>query len=306
MHDNSILLTFDVEDWFQVENLRPWNPPSTWAERELRVEKSTHRILDLLDSVSLSISSAYNSGHSSPFSRSSHFLSATFFILGWIAKRCPHLVREIQARGHEVASHGDSHLMCTEMSPGELDQDLARSKTRLEDIIGQEVKGYRAPSFSISESILARIHQAGYAYDSSYNSFALHPRYGRMDVQSAGSQNGIAQQVGQDFWELPISNLRLGKKVVPWGGGGYFRLMPSVLFAWGVRRIVHTDGAYVHYLHPWEFDPDQPRIKEVSWQYGFRHYVNLKRTGAKLESLVQRMSDCCFVSCADYLCMLRE
>jgi polysaccharide deacetylase family protein (PEP-CTERM system associated) len=187
------------------------------------------------------------------------------------------------------------------MDQDDLDQDLVRSKSRLEDLIGQEVKGYRAPSFSVSEAILARIYKAGYTYDSSYNSFALHPRYGKMDFATGLDPNGIATQVSEGFFELPVSNLRLGKKVVPWGGGGYFRLIPGPLFTWGARKIVRTDGAYVLYLHPWEFDPDQPRVKEVSWQLGFRHYVNLKKTEAKLKRLIQRMSDCCFVSCSDYL-----
>ena len=300
---NFILLTFDVEDWFQVENLRPWNPPSTWSERELRVEKSTHRILDHLDSISQH-PSIPASQHSSISSHPS--ISSTFFILGWIAKRCPNLVREIHARGHEVASHGDSHLLCTDLGQDELDQDLARSKGHLEDLIGQKIRGYRAPSFSVSESVLERIYKVGYTYDSSYNSFALHPRYGRMDFQNAVSQNGIAIQTREGLWELPVSNLRVKGKILPWGGGGYFRLVPSALFTWGVRKIVHSDGAYVLYLHPWEFDPGQPRVKEVSWQFGFRHYVHLKKTAAKLESLIQRMSDCRFVTCSDYLCISHQ
>ncbi|MDZ7761102.1 MAG: DUF3473 domain-containing protein [Desulfovermiculus sp.] len=330
MHSNSIILTFDVEDWFQVENLRTWNPPSTWSERELRVEKSTHRILDLLDSISQH-SSIYshssipapvehpkggpgstgqasqprlNTPKGAPVQQGKHSsISSTFFILGWIARRCPQLVREIHTRGHEVASHGDSHLLCTDMDPDDLAQDLARSKARLEDLIGAEVKGYRAPSFSVNEAVLDQIRKAGYSYDSSYNSFALHPRYGKMDFRPGLETKGIATQVSQGFWEVPISNLRLCKKVIPWGGGGYFRLVPAALFAWGVRRIVHTDGVYVLYLHPWEFDPDQPRVKEISWQFGFRHYVNLKKTGAKLEKLIQSMSDSRFVTCSDYLCM---
>lgn len=315
---NSILLTFDVEDWFQVENLRPWNPPSTWAERELRVEKSTHRILDLLDSMASTVcpsgptvpasgrsasdsSLSSNSRHSSHSSPSRHSIPATFFILGWIASRCPQLVKEIRSRGHEVASHGDSHLLCTDMDPDDLDQDLIQSKALLEDLIGEEVPGYRAPSFSVNETILDRIQSAGYRYDSSYNSFALHPRYGKMDMTKAGSSTGIAIQVQNVFWELPVSNLALGGKVIPWGGGGYFRLIPSVLFTLGVRKILHTGDAYVLYLHPWEFDPDQPRVKEVSWQFGFRHYVNLNKTESKLANLIRTFADCSFVSCSDYL-----
>jgi len=299
MAQHHILLTFDVEDWFQVENLRPWNPPSTWHERELRVEESTRRILDLLDSMAASLSPSGPS--SAPSSNSRHSLSSTFFVLGWVARRCPGLVREISSRGHEVASHGDSHLLCTDMNRAELEQDLTRSKAQLEDLIGEEVTGYRAPSFSVNETVLERIRGAGYRYDSSYNSFALHPRYGRVELPAPLKGNGIAMEVRQGFFELPISNLRLLNRVIPWGGGGYFRLIPSFLFIPGVRRIVHTEGAYVLYLHPWEFDPDQPRVKEVSWQYGFRHYVNLDKTEAKLERLTKSFARCRFATCTDYL-----
>jgi len=339
MPQQHILLTFDVEDWFQVENLRQWNPPSTWDERELRIEHATHRILDLLDSISLSYSSpatrnpqpatassaadfpasqppsltasnsssSSNSRHLSHSSHFSHFntslhpLRATFFILGWIARRCPNLVREIQRRGHEVASHGDSHLLCTEMTQEGLARDLVQSKHMLEDLIGEEVIGYRAPSFSVSESILDQICAAGYTYDSSYNSFALNPRYGRMEFQDLPKKHGIIIQAWDGFFELPISNMAVGGTAIPWGGGGYFRLIPSWMFIKGVRKIVHTENAYVLYLHPWEFDPGQPRVRGVSWKFGFRHYVNLSKTGKKLERLIRSFTHCSFVSCTDYL-----
>ncbi|MCF8104146.1 MAG: DUF3473 domain-containing protein [Desulfohalobiaceae bacterium] len=294
-----ILLTIDVEDWFQVENLRPWNPPATWHERELRVEKSTHRVLDCLDELSCSLQSDL-SPDTTPYANRNQ-IRATFFVLGWVARRCPELVREIRKRGHEVASHGNSHLLCSDMSCSDLDLDLRESKALLEDCCGQEVLGYRAPSFSVNESVLERIHKAAYRYDSSYNSFALHHRYGKVDFRNSASVNGIAIQCRDGFFELPLSNLSLGQKVIPWGGGGYFRLIPSFLFVRGVRRILNTDGAYALYLHPWEFDPEQPRVKEASWQLGFRHYVNLDKTGAKLERLVKSFSFCRFVSCSDYL-----
>ena len=308
--DKYILLTIDVEDWFQVENLRPWNPPQTWNERELRVEKSTHRILDLLDSVP--ISHTPNQQHTTndssysclqPTTRQSWTpLRATFFVLGWIARRLPNLVREIQDRGHEVASHGDNHLLCTDLSSQELERDLQDSKSLLEDICGQEVIGYRAPSFSISESILKKIMNAGYKYDSSYNSFALHNRYGRVNFQNAKSSAGNVIQVDDGFYEVPISNLNLGKRVLPWGGGGYFRLMPTYIFVRGIKQILSKNNAYVFYMHPWEFDPDQPRVKGVSRQFGFRHYVNLHKTESKLQLLIDSLPDqCSFVSCLEYL-----
>ncbi|MCF8107698.1 MAG: DUF3473 domain-containing protein [Desulfohalobiaceae bacterium] len=305
-----ILLTIDVEDWFQVENLRPWNPPSTWHERELRVERSTHRILDLLDSMPLSFSSpaidnpqpaTLQASQPPSLPASQPALKATFFVLGWIARRCPGLVREIRERGHEVASHGDGHLLCSDMSCSDLDRDLQKSKALLEDLCGREVAGYRAPSFSVSEKVLDRIRQAGYRYDSSYNSFALHERYGKVDFRNATLGSGVALKVKDGFFELPLSNLSLQRRTIPWGGGGYFRLLPSGLFTWGVRRILQAKGAYVFYMHPWEFDPGQPRVREVSWQLGFRHYVNLDKTEAKLKRLVKSFSHCRFVSCSEYL-----
>jgi polysaccharide deacetylase family protein (PEP-CTERM system associated) len=303
MSPKHILLTFDVEDWFQVENLRPWNPPATWHQRELRVEKSTHQVLDLLDSISIrqTASSRKSWNHGGVRAVEPDSIQATFFILGWVARRCPDLVKEIRSRGHEVASHGDLHLLCASMSCAELDHDLAESKKILEDLIGQEIAGYRAPSFSISEPILKRIQDAGYAYDSSYNSFALHHRYGRMDFGQPLVRNGLAFQAGEGFFEIPVSNLTWGKKVLPWGGGGYFRIIPSLLFRWGVRKILHSQGGYMLYVHPWEFDPGQPRVKDVSWQYGFRHYVNLDKTETKLKKLISSFGYCRFVSCSEYL-----
>ena len=319
---HTILLTFDVEDWFQVENLRPWNPPSTWHERELRVERSTHRILDLLDAFSALLtknqrsgvkdqrsgvrdqgSGVRDQGSDKPGTKNQepgNRIQATFFILGWVAERCPGLVREIQSRGYEVASHGRNHLLCTGQDPAALRRDLTRSRALLEDLIGAPVLGYRAPSFSISEAVLDQIREAGYAYDSSYNSFALHHRYGRIAFRRTEG-SGVAMQYRPGFYELPVSNLLLGRKVIPWGGGGYFRLLPSLLFIPGVRKILKDDGVYVMYLHSWEFDPEQPRVKQVSWQFGFRHYVNLHKTGAKLERLVRSCARCRFVACADYL-----
>ena len=151
----TILITIDVEDWFQVENFKSLIPFSSWPSRELRVEKNTRQLLDIL-------------GHR----------RATFFILGWIAERLPGLVRDIHDQGHEVASHGYHHNLCNQQSVKELEKDLADSKKRLEDIIGASVVGYRAPSFSINEDVLKVIESCGYRYDSSFNSFAMHDRYG--------------------------------------------------------------------------------------------------------------------------------
>ncbi|MFA5905878.1 MAG: polysaccharide deacetylase family protein, partial [Desulfobacula sp.] len=152
-----ILLTFDVEDWFQVENFKEYISFSTWNSFELRVEKNTHKILDFLDSFSFKP-------------------KATFFILGWIAEKLPKLVQEIHKRGHEVASHGNDHHLCANLTETDLLMDLKSSKECLETIIGSRVYGFRAPSFALDDRVLRTIAKAGYLYDSSYNSFSAHGR----------------------------------------------------------------------------------------------------------------------------------
>jgi len=323
-NNHCILLTIDVEDWFQVENFKRCIPFSSWPSRELRVEANTHRLLDLLDSTESAQSSKLkaqsekencsttDSYQLNELSAMSYELKnapkATFFILGWIAERLPHLVREIQSRGHEVASHGYYHNLCNQQSPAALKKDLTDSKKLLEDITGAPVYGYRAPSFSISNEILKLIEDCGYLYDSSYNSFALHGRYGHIDLSQNG-KNGIALQIQSEirnpkseiFYELPISNLKLGNRILPWGGGGYFRLMPLRLFEIGVKSILKKHGAYLFYMHPWEVDPEQPRIKKAGPSYRARHYVNLDKTHSKLLRLIQSFEHCNFVTCSQYL-----
>ncbi len=278
-----ILLTIDVEDWFQVENFRQCISFSSWSSFELRVEKNTHHILNLLDSI-----------------KPTNSIKVTFFILGWIAKRLPQLVREIQARGHEIASHGFYHRLCREESVEYLKNDLKDSKNLLEDITGVPVYGYRAPSFSINDDILKIIKDSGYFYDSSFNSFGLNKRYGQVDL-SLKTRNGMAFKISDNFYELPISNLRLGKYVLPWGGGGYFRLIPLTLFKWGVQSILRKQGTYLFYLHPWEIDPEQPVVKEAPMFYRFRHYANLKKTVKRLSSFIKCFKACGFYTCSQYL-----
>jgi len=284
------LLTVDVEDWFQVENLRPWFPMDTWSSQQLRIEKSTKTILELLGSKT---------------SQDGKPLQATFFILGWIARKIPSLVREIKAAGHEVASHGYNHRLCVDQTKDGLQKDLEQSKKLLEDILGCEVHGYRAPSFSISKTILEMIRQAGYTYDASYNSFCLNNRYGRLDINEH-DKKGIAVDLGQGFYELPLSNLQFGNWCLPFSGGGYFRLLPGPVFKMAVRRILHDQGAYHFYLHPWEVDPDQPRQNQVPLPTRFRHYINLQKTLPKLQTLLESFADCRFSTCTEYLGYIRK
>lgn len=279
----SILITVDVEDWFQVENLRPHFPLERWDSCELRVERNTHALLDLFDEFRV---------------------RGTFFILGWIADRCPGLVREIHVRGHEVASHGYSHRLCSELSTSELREDLYRSKARLEDITGHPVHGYRSPSFSIAKNIVDLLVENGYRYDSSYNNFSLYGRYGNLNgtwkKHPSGtliSENGIV--------EIPVSNLTLFGKVLPWSGGGYFRLLPAPLFRKGVKSLLEKCDYYAFYCHPWEFDADQPRVNGMRPDLSFRHYVNIDQNFGKLKEFLSVFSSNKFLSCSDYLKKIR-
>jgi len=342
----TILITIDVEDWFQVENFRPWIPFDTWNQRELRVEQNTHRLLNLFDSVGSagkleaigqkanriksyearmlegsedfklpSLPASQLQAEKDELSAMSYQLNnngqratdnrqkkvqATFFVLGWLAERLPHLVREIHSRGHEVASHGDSHRVCNQQSTAELKKDLIDSKKKLEDIIGSAVNGYRAPNFSIDNDILKLIEDCGYGYDSSYNSFTLHGRYGRISL-NGHIKKGIAHQIADNFFELPISNLIMKGRTLPLGGGGYFRLMPYRFFRLGVHLILKKDGAYVFYIHPWEIDPDQPVVKKAPARFKFRHYSNLSKSLDKLIKFIDSFSNCQFITCSQYL-----
>ena len=336
----SFLITIDVEDWFQVENFKQYIPFPSWPQKELRVEKNVHRLLDLFDSrnpqpATRNMEPGYEMSAVSNKESSPKKLKATFFILGWIAERLPNLVCEIQARGHEVASHGFSHNLCNEEPKDRLKQDLLDSKKLLEDIISAPVLGYRAPSFSISDNTLKVIEECGYLYDSSFNSFAMHDRYGKILLNSY-AKKGISYQVSNSFFELPISNLNLrnplsyarpvrffekdsdayltgelsamssGRNyrkgfVLPWGGGAYFRLIPFPIFKRGVKRILKKESAYMLYMHPWEIDPDQPRVGKASSSCKFRHYINLNRTFPKLTSLIESFGQCRFVTCRQYL-----
>lgn len=285
----TILLTFDVEDWYQVENLRKRIPFSSWPTCESRVEENTRRLLDSLDNAS---NGRGGNGSSKP-------LEATFFVLGWLAERKPQLVREIAARGHEVASHGFYHNLCYESSLKDLRSDLCDSKKLIEDITGEAVRGYRAPNFSVSPRVIDLVAECGYTYDSSYNSFAGNGRYGRLDLVRNGS--GIASRVLPSLFELPVSNLEIAGRTVPMGGGGYFRLLPAGLFKRAVRSIMEKQDAYLFYMHPWEIDPGQPRVKGLPLSYRFRHYVNLDTAASKLTGFIRSFGSCRFLTCGGYI-----
>jgi len=315
-----ILLTIDVEDWFQVENFKPWIPFSTWDQRELRVERNVHQLLDLFDSIELNtqrnepnqpnqpiqLNQPINNQRTAPNKQQTtdhiqtNKIKTTFFVLGWLADRLPNIVRDIQSRGHEIASHGCNHELPKLLFVEKLKQDLPDSKKLLEDITGAEVAGYRAPSFAINDGILKIIEDAGYLYDSSYNSFGLHGRYGKISLNGL-AKKGIAHKLSNDFYELPVSNFRFGGLTFPLGGGGYFRLLPFSVFNWGIKLILKRQNAYMFYFHPWEIDPGQPRVEKASVGFKFRHYRNIGKTYSRLRDLIANFNSCNFITCNQYL-----
>jgi len=257
-------LTFDVEDYFQVESMRGLVGFDTWPSREPRVEANVRKLLGILDERGV---------------------KSTFFVLGWIAERSPEIVREIHRGGHEVACHGYAHRMITEQTPEGFREDVLKAKGLLEDITGESVMGYRAPTFSVTEKTLRALEilaEEGFLYDSSV--FPVrHDRYGipgwsrRIETLRFGD--------GKTIIEAPPATARLLGVNLPAGGGGYFRLAPLWLSSMAIRRINAEGHPAVLYLHPWEIDPDQPRLG-LPPTAAFRHYVNLGSTERKLRGLL--------------------
>lgn len=256
-------LTIDVEDYFQVSALSPHIARSEWERMPCRVERNIDTVLALLA----------ESGS-----------KATFFTLGWIAERYPHLVRNIVAEGHELASHGYHHRRITDQKRGEFSEDIRTAKALLEDIAGVEVKGYRAPSFSVSKAnpwAFDCIAEAGYRYSSSVYPIR-HDHYGMPDAPR------FAHQARDGLLEIPVTTARFLKTNFPAGGGGYFRLMPYALSRSMIRRVNRIERrSAVFYFHPWELDPGQPRVAGTSLKTRFRHYLNLHRTEPRLRSLLR-------------------
>jgi polysaccharide deacetylase family protein (PEP-CTERM system associated) len=256
-------MTIDVEDWFHVENLKPAIPRESWGHRDLRVERNMERMLELLDE---------------------HDTHCTCFVLGWVAERCPSLVQRIAAAGHELACHGYGHELVYDLSEHEFREDVRRCKELLEDLTGRRVHGYRAPNFSITDWSITTLQELGFAYDSSAFPTVAHDRYGKLAGVAAGNQ---IVELRPGFHEVCVSCLVLGRVALPWGGGGYFRLTPYGLFRRGIVRILHSGQPYVFYIHPWEIDPDQPRVTGLSRVGRFRHYVGLRHGEARFGSLLR-------------------
>jgi polysaccharide deacetylase family protein (PEP-CTERM system associated) len=258
-------MTIDVEDYFQVSAFAPHIDRASWPTRECRVEANIERILAILAAGQV---------------------KATFFTLGWIAERYPAMVRRIVAGGHELASHGYGHLRASDQNRAEFSDDITRSKALLEDIGGQQVLGYRAPSFSIGTAnlwALDALKDAGYRYSSSIYPIK-HDHYGMPDApRFAFHPNGP-----DGLLEVPITTVQLMGRNLPAGGGGYFRLLPYALSRWMMRRVNQDDGQpAIFYFHPWEIDPGQPRPEGVGAKSRFRHYVNLERMEGRIAALTR-------------------
>ena len=256
-------LTIDVEDYFQVSAFAPYIRRDDWDTRECRVERNVDRILGLLDEQDT---------------------KATFFTLGWVAERYPAMVRRIVDGGHELASHGYGHQRASDLTPLQLYEDVHRAKTILEDIGGQAVLGYRAPSFSIGTGnlwALDTLLEAGYRYSSSIYP-VKHDHYGMPDAPR------FAHEVRPGLIEVPPTTLRLFDRNLPSSGGGFFRLLPYGVSRWMLQQVNSRDAqSAIFYFHPWEIDEGQPRIRGIDAKTRFRHYVNIDRNERKLRRLLR-------------------
>lgn len=257
-------MSIDVEDYFHVSVFDGIVPRSAWAQMESRVVGNTTRLLDIFDEFAT---------------------RSTFFVLGWVAERHPELVRAIASRGHEIASHGYAHRLVYDQTPSAFRADVRRAKRLLEDASGHRVLGYRAPSYSITPRSLWALDvllEEGYEYDSSI--FPIrHDRYG---IPVSGRRPYAIERSAGTLIEVPGSTTRLGPLNLPVAGGGYFRILPYWWTRSGIERVNRLESRpVVFYLHPWEIDPDQPKLHAGSLGR-FRHYRNLHQTESRLRQLL--------------------
>lgn len=257
-------LTVDVEDYFQVSAFANSISRDDWESLPCRVERNTNLVLDL-----------FAEGGA----------KATFFTLGWVARRYPALVRRIADEGHEVASHGMAHFRVGDQTPDEFRADVEATRAILQDVSGQPVIGYRAASFSIGADTLWAhevLAEAGHLYSSSVYP-VRHDHYGLPDAP----RFRFVPERAAGLVELPLTTVRMGSRNLPCAGGGYFRLLPYRYFRWAIGRVNRDEReSAIFYFHPWEIDPDQPRQSGISAKTRFRHYVNLRRMAPRLSRML--------------------
>ncbi len=280
MSDKYCLFTFDVEEWFQVENFKSVIKRGDWENKQSSVQENTRKILDILKE---------------------HQIESTFFILGWIAEMFPKLIEDIKACGHEIASHGYKHDLVSTLDDQVIYDDVKKSRSILENIIGEKIIGYRAPSFSVTNNLINILSDLGFSYDSSYNPFQLNDRYGSITVPDKKTSH--IYQLENGLYEVPASTIGLHRYEFPISGGAYFRLLPFTLFKSLVRYKIRQDNIYCFYLHPWELEPEQPRVTNIPLNYRLRHYTGLAKTTNKLNKLITCLKDdgCKFMTIQNYI-----
>ena len=264
MHDVNAM-TVDVEDYFQVSAFEPYISREQWDNLPHRVETNTEKVLGLFSDFGI---------------------KATFFVLGWVAERYPRLIKRIVSDGHEIASHGYSHIRATQQTPAEFFNDVHRTKVLLEDLASVPVRGYRAASYSIGSRnlwALAELERAGYEYSSSIYPIR-HDLYGMPEAP----RFAFYPEIAKGLLEIPVTTIELVDQKLPCGGGGYFRLLPYMASRWALRRVNRRDEKpCVFYFHPWEIDPQQPRQVGLDIKTRTRHYLNLSRMEQRLVRLLR-------------------
>lgn len=264
MSDIKNAISIDLEDWFCVHNLSKAIRRDDWDSCELRVHDSTRRLIELFD--------RYNT-------------KATFFVLGWVAEKIPELVKELDDLGHEIAVHGYDHLLLTEISPEQFDADLARGLKAIEQCgVKSRPLGFRAPSFTMvnktKEWALPILEKHQFKYDSSVFPVGFHPDYGMVEAPLT------PYKITPELLEFPMSCLEVFGRRFPFSGGGYFRLFPYAYTKYCMQKVNAQGRPAVFYLHPWELDPGQPKVKNLSFSQRFRHYRNIDQTEKRLEKLL--------------------
>lgn len=255
-------LTIDFEDWFCAKNLSSVILYENWKSCELRIAENTKRLLDVFDK---------------------NKVKATFFVLGWIAERVPDLVKFIAESGHEIASHGYSHISISILEKSEFEKDIRKALYIKKEIVKKDIIGYRSPSFSITRNTLwayKTLSENGFKYDSSVFPVTYHPDYGISDAPLS------IYKTFEGIIEVPLSCQNVAGVRIPFGGGGYFRLYPLKISRMLMKLCNKQGRPFVFYLHPWEIDDGQPRLK-LPLIKKFRHYFNIKSTLKKFDEILK-------------------